>query len=189
MVQYTERANRCASPCANAACPVDWAGRGGINKLRCFTLILFVWPAVCNRSAQGAEGRQVQVQVQVQVHVAFAVPPSSIMADDNGPDNTLGRPLLARQFTKTDTYIAQKLQKTPSMIERERSGTVLNSIFTLVSTIVGGGSLSLPYAFACTGLAIGALLAFFASARSLFCCALIAACLRACVLATQRARI
>lgn len=68
----------------------------------------------------------------------------------------LDRPLLQRSFTKSDTYIAQKFNKTKSMIERERNGTVMNSIFTLVSTIIGGGSLSLPYAFACTGLINGA---------------------------------
>ena len=67
----------------------------------------------------------------------------------------LDRPLLQRSFTKSDTYIAQKFNKTKSMIERERNGTVMNSIFTLVSTIIGGGSLSLPYAFACTGLING----------------------------------
>ena len=31
--------------------------------------------------------------------------------------------------------------------EHERSGTVFSSIFTLVSTMVGGGILSLPFAF------------------------------------------
>ena len=65
------------------------------------------------------------------------------------------RHVLARSYTKTDTFIAQKLHKTKSMIERERNGTVLNSIFNLVSTIIGGGALSLPYAFACTGLVTG----------------------------------
>ena len=67
----------------------------------------------------------------------------------------MDRPLLRRSVTKTDTYIAQKLHKSKSMIERERNGTVMNSIFNLVSTIIGGGALSLPYAFACTGLIAG----------------------------------
>ena len=34
-------------------------------------------------------------------------------------------------------------------------GTVKGAVFNLVSTIIGGGVLSLPFAFSCTGLGLG----------------------------------
>ena len=36
-----------------------------------------------------------------------------------------------------------------------REGSIFSSVFTLVSTIIGGGMLSLPYAFSKSGIAFG----------------------------------
>lgn len=50
----------------------------------------------------------------------------------------------------------------PSFNSQARAGTVLTTVFSLVSMILGGGVLSLPYAFSQTGLFLGlALLVFF----------------------------
>lgn len=43
----------------------------------------------------------------------------------------------------------------PSFSNSSRSGSVLSSVFTLVSMILGGGVLSIPYAFNQTGLILG----------------------------------
>jgi len=61
-----------------------------------------------------------------------------------------------------------------------KHGTVKSSIFNLVSTIVGGGVLSLPYAFRQTGFALGAVILGLVAIMSAYSAHLLVACGRRC---------
>ena len=61
-----------------------------------------------------------------------------------------------------------------------KQGTVKSSIFNLVSTIVGGGVLSLPYAFRQTGFALGAVILGLVAIMSAYSAHLLVACGRRC---------
>jgi len=60
--------------------------------------------------------------------------------------------------------------------ESPKHGTVKSSIFNLVSTIIGGGVLSLPYAFKQTGLVLGAVILAIVACMSAYSAHLLVAC-------------
>jgi len=62
------------------------------------------------------------------------------------------------------------------MKEPPKEGTVKSSIFNLVSTIIGGGVLSLPYAFRETGMVLGSLILIFVALMSTYSAILLVAC-------------
>ena len=66
----------------------------------------------------------------------------------------------------------------PAWAAESRQGTVLSSTFSLVSTILGGGVLSLPYAFREAGLVWGTFLLFGVAAASDFSAFTLVACSR-----------
>ncbi len=59
-------------------------------------------------------------------------------------------------------------------------GSTKASIFNLTSTIIGGGVLSIPYAFACTGLAVGVIMLLVMSSASAYSAYLLLSCARRC---------
>lgn len=66
----------------------------------------------------------------------------------------------------------------PAFSAPQRQGTVLSSIFSLVSTILGGGVLSLPYAFSQSGVLLGLLMLLVVAALSDYSIFTLAACSR-----------
>ena len=50
----------------------------------------------------------------------------------------------------------------------ERTGTIFSSVFTLVSTMIGGGLLSLPFAFEQGGIAVSSFVLLFVLAASTY---------------------
>jgi len=66
----------------------------------------------------------------------------------------------------------------PAWAAESRQGTVLSSTFSLVSTILGGGVLSLPYAFREAGLVWGTFLLLGVAAASDFSAFTLVACSR-----------
>ena len=59
-------------------------------------------------------------------------------------------------------------------------GSTKASVFNLTSTIIGGGCLSIPYAFACTGLAVGVIMLLVMSSASAYSAYLLLSCARRC---------
>ena len=66
----------------------------------------------------------------------------------------------------------------PPFHSTNRAGSLLSSVFSLVSTILGGGVLSLPYAFSQAGVVVGALLLVGVAAASDYSAFSLAACSR-----------
>jgi amino acid permease len=66
----------------------------------------------------------------------------------------------------------------PSFASPRRKGTVMSSVFSLVSTILGGGVLSLPFAFSEAGIIPGIFLLLAVAAASDFSAFTLAACSR-----------
>jgi len=66
----------------------------------------------------------------------------------------------------------------PSFHSRDRVGTISSAVFNLVSTMVGGGSLSLPYAFSQAGLLVGFLILITVSISADFTVYALVACSR-----------
>ena len=71
-----------------------------------------------------------------------------------------------------------KEQLSPGFDDPRRTMHSQSAIFGLVSTIVGGGVLSLPFAFAQTGLVLGTALLLGSAAASEFTIQLVVSCAR-----------
>jgi len=65
-----------------------------------------------------------------------------------------------------DRTVSYEEKFEPPFYSADRQGTLLSSVFSLVSTILGGGVLSLPYAFSKAGLVLGSVLLVVVAAAS-----------------------
>ena len=86
--------------------------------------------------------------------------------------------LLVRPREDSDTGSVYELALTPHMHSEERKSTRGSAVFSLTATMVGGGVLSLSYAFSLAGLAVGLCLLVCSATVSGFSVSLLLSCSR-----------
>ncbi|GAB9469892.1 Sodium-coupled neutral amino acid transporter [Globisporangium polare] len=109
-------------------------------------------------------------------------PPASLVPTSLVPTSA-NAPLSSGPFVDAGVYRYERNRKSheffsPGPHSKERTATARSAVFNLVSTIIGGGILSLPYAFDKCGLVLGFLFMVISAAASNFSLYVIVSCSR-----------